>query len=669
MCCFLYLIPVTTKHKYAFILTNSRHLLYIYNSIFYKLNSQLWWHRMPAKGNKKVLPLTLGALGIVYGDLGTSPIYALQQTLPKLAITTNNILGILSLVFWALILIISTRYVTVFLRADNDGEGGVLALVSLLRRQGKKFPRFFVLIGIIGAGLLLGDGMITPAISVISAVEGLKVISPKFSYLIVPISFVILSILFLCQRFGTAKIGFSFGPILLCWFIVIAVLGLSAIIQNPTVLRAINPYYAYLFFYNGGLKAYVLLSGVFLVVTGAEAMYADLGHFGKQPIRLGWFAVALPALLLNYFGQGANLLQSPTAITHSFYSLAPSWFAYPLLILATLATIIASQAVISASFSLMRQAILLNVCPRLSVIHTSEEEKGQIYMPQINFILAIGTLSLVVIFKSSDALAAAFGMAVNLVMIIVALLVMCVAHLNWKWSISRIIKVFAIFTLIDFAFLGANIHKIEEGAWIPLVFATVVGTILLTWEKGMELLRSSYYMKKATIPEMLKKLKLCDLNYLEHVTTIFIADPYDKSGGSFLHYLQLNRIMPCQVLIVTISIENYPYIYEKKRYELKKLRENIYTLTLHYGFMQMINIPRELSSAKKKGVFPFSIALKEATYFVEEINISLTKKKIPRLFYWQKKLFSFLLRNSEMDTNFYKLPNYRTVSIGTYCEI
>ncbi|CDZ75918.1 potassium transport protein Kup [Legionella massiliensis] len=623
---------------------------------------------MPVQDNKKAMSLSLAALGIVYGDLGTSPIYALQQTLPHLALNTGNILGVLSLVFWSLILVISTRYVTVFLSADNEGEGGILALVSLLRRQGKKFPRIFFLIGVVGAGLLIGDGMLTPAISVISAVEGLRVISPGFSYLVVPISFTILLVLFYCQRFGTAKIGFSFGPIILCWFITIAVLGLRAIIKNPEVLRAINPYYAYAFFREGGWHAYVLLSGIFLVITGAEAMYADLGHFGRLPIRIGWFAVALPALLLNYFGQGANLLQSPAAISHSFYALAPSWFAYPLLILATLATIIASQAVISASFSLARQAILLNICPRLSIIHTSVQEKGQIYMPQINFILAVGTLILVVIFQSSDALAAAFGMSVNLVMIIVAFLVMCVAHLNWKWSIGKVIRVFAVFSVIDLVFLGANLHKIEEGAWIPLVFAALASIIMITWEKGMNLLRSSYYMNKGNLIDLLADLKPAKLNYLDNVTAIFITDPYDKSGGSFLHYLKLNRIMPEQVVIISTTIEDYPYIHDSERYELKKLGKNIYTLTLHYGFMQTICIPRVLQSAHRVELFPFEFEIEQSIYFVEAINLSLSKKR-KRLYLWQKRLFSFLLRNSELDVDFFKLPNNKAISIGTYCEI
>ena len=619
--------------------------------------------------NKRTLTLSLGALGVVYGDLGTSPLYALQQTLPGEAITPGNIYGVLSLVFWSLILVISTCYVSVFLRADNDGEGGVLALLSLLKRQDKKMSRWLFLTGIIGAGLLLGDGMITPAISVISAIEGLKVISPAFSHLIVPISFAILFILFLSQRFGTGSISLYFGPIILCWFIIIGILGGIAIFHHPSVLYALNPYYAFAFFLHGGWHAYLLLGGIFLTITGAEAMYADLGHFGRNPIRIGWFAVALPGLLLNYFGQGANLLRSPEAITNLFYTLAPGWFSYPLLILATVATIIASQAVITASFSLARQAILLNVCPRLSIIHTSKGEKGQIYVPQINFFLAVGTLSLVLIFKSSDGLAAAFGMAVNLVMLIVAILVMCVARQIWKWSLTKIFAVFSLVVFIDVVFLGANLHKIYQGAWIPLVFATLISMIMITWQKGMELLRNSFYMKKLSLATIIEQMEQSNLNYLEDLTTIFISDPYDNSGGCFLNYIKLNRILPKHVLIVSIVIENYPYIPVKKRFELTQLTKGIYNLILHYGFMQSIDVPRALAAGEKMKIFPFTFNLNQVTFLVENVNIAMTKQKYPRIFFWQKKLFWFLLHNSAQDIEFFRLPYTRTIVIGTYCEI
>ncbi len=614
------------------------------------------------------LPLTLSALGVVYGDLGTSPLYALQQTIPYISLNNNNILGILSLVFWSLILVISTVYVTVFLRASNDGEGGILSLVSLLKRQ-RKFPRSLFLIGVLGAGLLLADGMLTPAISVISAIEGLKIISPNLSDYITPISLLILFLLYFSQHLGTAKIGFVFGPILLCWFIIIGILGGLAIVKNPTVLHAINPYYAFHFLYNGGWPAYILLSGVFLVITGAEAMYTDLGQFGRVPIRIGWFAIVLPSLLLNYFGQGANLLLNSSAISNLFYSLAPDWFLYPLLIISTLATIIASQGVITAGFSLAKQAILLNIFPRLSIIHTSENEKGQVYVPQINFVLATGTLLLVAIFKNSSSLAAAFGMSVNLVMIIVAILVMFVARRCWKWSIVKVLQIFSIIFIIDLAFLGANLHKIFEGAWIPLAVAILSAIIMLTWDKGVRLIQSCLSMNKKTLPEAIKGLDKSQLHSIDELSIIFMTDPEDKTGDGFIQYLKLNHILPKEILIVNIIIDDFPYVNGKNQYEIDNVNQSIYYLKLHYGFMQSINVPAALNAALKSNIFPFLLDIKNALYLVEEIGIIMTKRKFTNMFYWQKKLFLFLLRNSSENIEFYQLPYQRTITIGSYCDI
>ena len=466
----------------------------------------------------------MGALGVVYGDLGTSPIYAFQQSISDIAITEVNILGLLSIIFWSLILVISTCYVTVFLKADNDGEGGVLALLALIKRQIKQYPKILFFLGVFGAGLLLGDGMLTPSISVISALEGLTAISPDFSHLITPIAFVILMGLFFCQKFGTGKIGFTFGPIILVWFFAIATLGVLSICKNPIVLKAINPYYAYFFAKANGLNFFPMLSGIFLVITGAEAMYADLGHFGKTAIRLGWFCVALPAVLLNYFGQGAYVLQHPESINNLFYSLSPSWFSYPLLILATMATIIASQAVITASFSLIHQAILLNIFPRLLIKHTSSKEKGQIYIPHLNLILAIGTLSLVLIFKKSSALAAAYGIAVNLVMIIVAILVICVARSYWRWSILKIVSVFSIFMCIDVLFLIANLHKVHEGGWIPLAIASGFAFIMFSWREGMLFLQKRYYQDKNSLTDLFAYIDSTQLVKLKEVTSVFITN-------------------------------------------------------------------------------------------------------------------------------------------------
>ncbi len=450
---------------------------------------------------------------------------------------------------------------------------------------------------------------------------------------------------------------------------IIGILGGMGIYNNPSILYALNPYYGFQFFKHGGWHAYLLLSGIFLVITGAEAMYADLGHFGRTPIRLGWFIVVLPSLLLNYFGQGANLLQNPGSVSNSFYTLAPSWFVYPLIIIAAFATIIASQAIISASFSLAKQAILLNLCPRLSIIHTSKDEKGQVYVPQVNFTLALGTLLLVVLFRSSAALASAFGMAVNLVMIIVAVLVIFVARRHWKWSIAKIIGIFSTLITIELLFLGANLHKIQQGAWIPLVIAALAAIIMITWSKGMAFLRSSYYMNKMRLPDVIKQFDHDSLNYIDDLTAIFITDPYDKSGGTFLHYLMLNHIAPKHILIVSIVVENCPYVGEKNRYELEKLTDEIYGLKLHYGFMQGVHIPNALAYYAKTKCLPFAIDVNKASFLVERIGLLMTKKKYPHLFFWQKKLFGLLLRNSAFSIDFFHLPHDRTISIGNYCEM
>lgn len=625
--------------------------------------------RMSSVENKAVLPLSMAALGVVYGDIGTSPLYAIRESLLGLPVSPENVLGILSLIFWSLILVISIKYLCYILRADNDGEGGVLALLALLKRENGHTYKFLFLVGILGAGLLLGDGMLTPAISVVSAIEGLQVISPAFSQLILPLTCIILLVLFLVQRHGTAKIGRYFGPIILIWFITLAILGTAKIIQNPMVISALNPYYAIEFFIHNGWTGYAALGGVFLVVTGGEALYADLGHFGKIPIRLGWFAVALPGLLLNYFGQGAYLLQYPDAIVNPFYAIAPSWFSYPLLIIATMATIIASQAVISATFSLAKQAVLLDLYPRLPIIQTSEKKKGQIYVPQMNAILAIGTLILVITFKNSSSLAHAYGIAVNLVMLGVTIMVTRVAYIHWRWSVIKVVTIFSLFLFVEIAFLGANAQKIITGGWVPLLFAAICAIVMVTWQKGMEFLRASYYMEKVDLKTIMDEFNHPDLHYLPNATTIFISDPYDKSGGALLHYFKLNRILPEHILIVSITIENHPYIFQTERHELTKLGKGIYRLTLHYGFMELIDIPEALSAANNKKIFPFKLDVGQATYLVEITQINATRRKKTLLFFWQEKLFAYLMRNAALDIEFFRLPYNRTVAIGTYCEI
>lgn len=613
--------------------------------------------------------LTLGALGVVFGDIGTSPLYALKVTLNNLPINQINVLGVLSLIFWCLIIIISFKYLMIIFRADNEGEGGILALLALMKLKSTKRQPLFYIVAIIGAGLLLGDGMLTPAISVISAVEGFVTLSESFKPFILPTACIIFVFLFMIQSKGTENIGYLFGPILCIWFSTIAVLGLMQIIAVPLVLKAVNPYYAVTFLINTGFRGYLLLGGIFLAVTGGEALFADIGHFGKNPIRISWFILVLPCLILNYFGQGANLLLHPEAINNPFYMIAPSWFYLPLIILATIATIIASQAVITATFSLTKQAVLLSLCPRIPIIQTSREHSGQIYVPHINFILATGTILLSFFFQTSDNLAHAYGIAVNFYMLLVDAMVAYAAISIWMWSKVKVGIIFGLFLIIDFAFLGANMHKFLTGGWVPVIFALFIASIMYTWKLGLDYLRTHFYLKKEDISKILKQLQYKSLNQLHGVNAIFITDVYDKSGGSFLHFLKLSRSVPEHVLIVDYVVENIPHIHYSQRYEITCLDEKVCKLSIHYGFMDTINIPRALERASDKKLLPFTLNVDHATYFVEIPNIMASKSKKSLTFYTQEKLFSFLMRNYSANLNieFYKLPYNRTIAIGTYC--
>lgn len=612
--------------------------------------------------------LSLAALGVVYGDIGTSPLYAMRESLDGIPINLPDVLGVLSLIFWSLVVVISIKYLIILFRANNDGEGGVLALLALLKQHLGERTKIFFILGIFGAGLMLGDGMLTPAISVVSAMEGLHVVLPALSDWILPLTVVILISLFTVQSFGTAKIGFVFGPIIFIWFVTLAVLGFMQIIDNPIVLKAVNPFYAFDFFKQNGWKGYALLGGIFLVITGAEALYADLGHFGKNPIRLSWFFIALPSLLLNYFGQGAYLLNHPEAIVNPFYMIAPEWFLLPLLIIATMATIIASQAVITATFSLTKQAVLLGLYPHLRIVQTSEAKRGQIYIPQMNMILALGTLLLIFTFKSSNALAHAYGIAVNLDMVMTLALVTFLAIKRWKWNPILLIFLFVFFGTIDLAFLGANIQKIVTGGWVPVVFAMVCAFIMYTWYRGRLYLRKAYYMKKEELSKILRQFDYKSLHRLPETTAIFITDIYDKSGGSFLHFLKLNRMLPENVLILNYNVENVPYVPIEERFELNCMKENICELTLHYGFMDTVSIPRALQAANERKTLPFPVNIEKTTYLIEIPNVVASKKQKTLWFYWQERLFSFLVRNYSANLNieFYQVPYNKTIAIGTY---
>ncbi|MFC3908167.1 potassium transporter Kup [Legionella dresdenensis] len=614
--------------------------------------------------------LALGALGVVFGDIGTSPLYAMRETLFGLPVTTLDILGVLSLIFWTLIIVISLKYLAIVFRADNDGEGGILALLALLKQKKPRYEHLFYLIAIFGSGLLLGDGMLTPAISVISAIEGLALFSPAFSpRLMQLLACIILFIIFSVQSKGTGRIGLAFGPVLLVWLLVIAILGVVQIINHPAVLKALNPFYAFEFLYNNGARGYFLLGGVFLVVTGGEALYADIGHFGKTPIRYSWFFIALPSLVLNYFGQGANLILHPEAIENPFYLLAPGWFFIPLFILSMMATIIASQAVISATFSLTKQAVLLGLYPKVPIIQTSKEHIGQVYIPQMNLFLLIGTIFLILTFKSSNGLAHAYGIAVNLTMLLVTLMVAYASVNVWQWSVVKAVVVFSGFCIIDLAFLGANAHKFLTGGWVPVCFALIVAAIMYTWNTGLHYLQKNFYLQKSEISKIVKQLHYKSLNQLKNLTAVFITDTYDQSGGSFLHFLKLSMAVPENILIVSYAVDNKPRIYRNKRFELSQLDERVFRLTLHYGFMDTISIPDALNCLNDQKLLPFELNINALTYFVEIPNVLPTKKRKTLRFFSQEKLFAFLMRNYSANLNieFYKLPYNRTIAIGTYC--
>lgn len=612
--------------------------------------------------------LTLAALGVVYGDIGTSPLYAFKQSLHGYSPDQTHVLGILSLVFWALILVISIKYSIILLRADNEGEGGILALMALIKRSKSSKTKLFSTIAMLGVGLMIGDGMLTPAISVISAIEGVNVYAPHLSHWVLPITCLILLGLFSIQYMGTEKIGFVFGPVLIVWFLTLAVLGLIHIVDHPIVLNAINPYYAYHFFNQMGWRSYLILGGIFLVVTGGEALYADLGHFGKKPMRLAWFIIVLPCLVLNYFGQGAVVLSDASATVNPFYRLAPEWFICPLIAIATVATIVASQAVITATFSLTKQAILLFFYPHLPIIQTSESNPGQIYIPQMNHILALGTLLLVLIFQSSAALSHAYGIAINLLMILTSLLLVQIAYKKWHWNYLKITIAILFFGSIDLAFLAANIDKITTGGWMPIAFAICSSFIMLTWNHGITYLHKMHYLRKEKLTQLINELEHQENDYLPNKTSIFITDIYDTGGGNFFRFLKMNTVMPEHIIIINFLVKNIPYIAADDQMHLTRLNKRVYKLTLNYGFMDTISVPTALDLANKKGILPFTIDVDAATYFIEISNVVASPNKKTLYFYWQERMFAFLIRHYSVNLNidFYKLPYDRTVAIGAY---
>lgn len=614
--------------------------------------------------------LALGALGVVFGDIGTSPLYALRECFDPhkgLAISETHILSVLSMIFWALTLVISLKYMFLILRADNRGEGGILALMALtIPKNGKmrrRIDRLLILLGILGAALLFGDAMITPSISVLSAVEGLKVVTPVFEPYVLGITILILFFVFFVQRIGTGRIGFIFGPVIFCWFTVLGALGLNAIIENPVVLAALNPWYAVSLFLEDPWVAFLVSGSVFLVVTGGEALYADMGHFGRPPIRWSWFLLVLPGLLLNYLGQGALLLKNPEAVVNPFYLLAPEWGLVPLVILATFATVIASQAVISGVFSLTRQAVQLGYLPRMRIIHTSADEIGQIYVPAVNLFLLVSTITLVLGFKSSSNLASAYGVAVSTIMVITTILAGFVARRLWGVHPLVAFVVAAFFVAIDSLFLASNLLKLPEGGWVSLVIGGLVGTCMLTWKRGREILMERLKQVRLTLVDFIASIPSKAANRVPGTAVFMTADPEGVPVG-LVHNLQHNHVIHEKVLVMNVNSEERPYVLNEDRLEIKKLDQNFYHIRVHYGFMQTPNIPRIIEMCRFHGL---DIHWDEITFFFGRETLIATDRV--GMAKWREKLFILLSRNSQTAMEFFKIPPNKVIELGIQVEL
>ena len=616
-----------------------------------------------------LLKIALGALGVVYGDIGTSPLYAFRECFSgahALAPTPANVLGLLSLFFWALTFVVSIKYLIFVTRADNNGEGGVLALMSLLLPADEaartKRTAVLVLLGLFGAALLYGDGVITPAISVLSAVEGLEVATSAFAPVVVPITCVILVGLFWVQRRGTGGIGAVFGPITLLWFAALAALALPHIVRRPDVLVAVNPWYAVRFFAAHGWAGALVLGSVVLCITGGEALYADMGHFGRAAIRRAWWVVVFPALLINYFGQGALVLAHPEASANPFYALVPPHFLLAMVTLATLATVIASQALISGAFSLSNQAVQLGYLPRLTVIHTSGRSEGQIYIPEVNWLLVVACVALVLGFRRSSALANAYGIAVTATMGLTSVLFYAVARVRWNWSRLKAGAVVAMFLCFDLAFLGACLSKFVEGGWFPVAVAAGVFGILTTWKKGRALL--SKRIARETLPLDLFIADVANTHpHRVQGTAVFLASLRRGTPTVLLHHFKHNQVLHEQVIILSVVTDAVPEVASADRIHAKSLGEGFWAVTAHYGFMETPNVPEVLRLARRQGVR----ALPESTsyYLGRETLICKSGSGLAR---WRKRLFGFLSRNGRSATDFFGLPPGRVIEIGVQIE-
>ncbi len=620
-----------------------------------------------SSGSNPVLRLTLGAIGVVFGDIGTSPLYAMKESFlgaHAVELTAAHVYGVLSLIFWSVTVLVSIKYVMIIMRADNKGEGGSLALLALVSRsvQGTRTSYFVLVLGVFAAALFYGDSMITPAISVLGALEGLVIVAPTLGGYIVPLTVTILAGLFVIQRRGTASVGKLFGPIMVLWFVTLAVLGINAIARHPTILFALSPHYAIDFFITDRLKAFLTLGTVVLAVTGAEALYADMGHFGREPIRRAWFFFVLPALMLNYLGQGALLLDNPEAVVNPFYSLAPEWALVPLIVLSTMAAVIASQAVISGAFSVTQQAIQLGLLPRMKIAHTSSSEIGQIYIPFVNWTLAVFVVALVLGFGSTTNLAAAYGIAVTATMTIDTLLAFLYARLVAKWTLLASLSLFGVFLVIDLAYLGANMVKIPDGGWFPLGIGLAFFVLLTTWKRGRQLLFER--LRSDTIPMDVFLRSSKKSVHRVSGTAIYMTGSVDTVPHALLHNLKHNKVLHERNVLLTVVTADVPTWPDGDRLEIRDLGSGFWRVVVRFGFMDIADVPKALKLGAAQGLViePF-----DTSFFLSREAIRPSIK--PGMSLWREALFAWMSRNATSAMDFFQLPPDRVVEVGTTVEI
>ncbi len=623
---------------------------------------------MSSDQKKKNLPaLVLGAIGVVFGDIGTSPLYALKETFAghhPLLVIEANILGVLSVMFWTIMLLVTLKYVVIIMRADNHGEGGSLALLALvneLTAQRPKMKWFITTLGVFAAALFYGDSMITPAISVLSAVEGLDVVSHRFSSYILPITIIVLTGLFFIQKHGTSAVGTAFGPIMVFWFGCLAVLGAISIAQSPQVLWALNPIHAFLFLSTDPWIAFLALGSIVLAITGGEALYADMGHFGKYPIRFGWFSFVLPALVLNYFGQGALLLQHPQAIENPFYLLAPAWALVPMVLLATAATVIASQAVISGAFSIANQSVQMGFLPRMEIRQTSDQAQGQIYVPFTNWTLYLAVVFLVFTFQSSSNLAAAYGIAVTGTMAITTMLIAFVIVMLWRWPLVVAIPLIAVLLVVDLTYFAANAIKIPQGGWFPIGIAVLSFTVLTTWKRGRELLFAEIARQQVPMQAIIDGID--DVPRVDG-TAVFLTPASEGAPSAMLHNLKHNHVLHERNILLTVVVEDKPYVTKGNRLLVKDMGKNFYWVRVFYGFMDTPDIPAALEQCATQGL-PFDMM--STSFFISRALIVSSPN--PGMMKWRERLFLMLSKNAMNAADYFKIPVNRVIEMGTKIEI